>query len=145
MGAGILLNRKEATSKQLIQLSSVFFIYFHSCRVNRCDTPAWSALSYNVVRRITQWLNDVLRLAVPQPLFTGISRVIVDVFSGDIHHTRRLPRRSQEPSYLMEALQDFCCLQMLLASIKGKRKLLHTHGSKCAVHVIIQVQSHNQY
>ena len=60
----------------------------------------------------------MLRSAVPQrPLFTGISRVIVDVFSGDIHHTRR----SQKPSYLMEALQDCCCLQMLLASIKKKK------------------------
>ena len=63
----------------------------------------------------------MIRSAVPQPLFIGISRVIVDVFSGDIHHTRRLPRRSQEPSYLMEALQDWCCLQMLLASIKEKK------------------------
>ena len=63
----------------------------------------------------------MLRSAVPQPLFTGISRAIVDAFSGDIHHTRRLPRRSQEPSYLKEASQDCCCLQMLIASIKEKK------------------------
>ena len=53
---------------------------------------------------------DVLRSAVPQPLFTGISRAIVSVFSRDVHHTRR----SQEPIYLMEVLQDYCCLQILI-------------------------------
>ena len=62
----------------------------------------------------------MLRSAVPQPLFTGISRAIVNVFSRD-HHTRNLPRRSQEPMYLMKVLQDYCCLQMLLASIKEKK------------------------
>ena len=77
-----------------------------------------SAFSYNVVEELHC---EVLRLAVPQPLFTGISRAIVNVFSRDIHHARRLPRRSQEPICLMEVLQDCCCLQMLLASIKEKK------------------------
>ena len=51
------------------------------------------------------------------PLFTGISRVVL---SQD-NHTRRLPRRSQEPIYLMEVLQDCYCLQMLLALMKEKK------------------------
>ena len=62
----------------------------------------------------------MLRSAEPQPLFTGISRAIINVFLRDIRHTRRLPRRSHEPMYLMEVLQDCYCLQMLLASIKEK-------------------------
>ena len=62
----------------------------------------------------------MLRSAVPQPLFTGLSRAIVTVFSRDFHHKRRLPRRSHEPMYLMEVLQDCCCLKMLLASIKDR-------------------------
>ena len=32
-----LLSREEATSKQLIQLSFVFFSSVYSCRVNWCD------------------------------------------------------------------------------------------------------------
>ena len=32
-----------------------------------------------------------------------------------------LPRQSQELIYLMEILQDYCCFQMLLASIKEKK------------------------
>ena len=46
------------------------------------------------------------------------------LFSRGIHHTRHLPRRSQEPICLMEVLQAeivSCCLQMLLASIKEKK------------------------
>ena len=46
------------------------------------------------------------------------------MYFRDIHHTtdtRRLPRRSQGPIYLMEVLQDCCCLQILLASIKEKK------------------------
>ena len=58
---------------------------------------------------------------MPQPLFTGTGRAIVNVFSRDFHHTRRLPRRSHEPMYLMEVLQDCCCVQMLPASIKEKK------------------------
>ena len=59
----------------------------------------------------------MLRSAVPQPLFTGTVRAIVNVFSRDFHYTRR----SHEPMYLMEVLQDCCYLQMLLASIKEKK------------------------
>ena len=67
-------------------------------------------------------LHCVLRSAMPQPLFTGISRAIVSVYYfreiSTIQDIYQLPRRSHKPMYLMEILQDCCCLQMLLASIK---------------------------
>ena len=41
-----------------------------------------------------------------------------------------------------EVLQDCCCL--LQASMK-EQNLLPEHGFKCALHVIIQMESHNQH
>ena len=74
----------------------------------------------------------MLRSAVPQPLFTGISRAIVNVFLRDFHHTRHLPRQSHEPMHLMEVLQDCYCLQMLLASIKEKKVTLQAWIQVCS-------------
>ena len=41
----------------------------------------------------------------------------------DIHHTRRLPRRSQEPIYLMEVLQDCLLLSSDAAGINKVKEI----------------------
>ena len=62
----------------------------------------------------------VLRSAA-QPLFTDISRVIVNVFSRDIHHTRRLPRRSHDGTNVFNGGTTRLLLSLNAAGInKGK-------------------------
>ena len=54
--------------------------------------------------------------AVHPPLFTGMSRTIVNV-DINIQDVYQDAARNQ----LIEVLQDCCCLQMLLASMKEKK------------------------